>query len=260
LLKLREYFREYPGVFAIVLTGSLARGRAVKGSCVDLVVFLGSRHFNLLSSTLDSRIKAYSRLGGNVCYYEGNVEGGIEFGDFRVDVSFTDGNFACNSENSFDITRDYLETTVGNLMVYSVTLYEKGKQLQRLKEKYLPFYDDALREIRLKGTASEFKYKVWKTAWLTERGEHFAALDTLLEAQRIFLQHLFIKRRKHPIDYVKWLKEQCSQILAMPELYQELAKTIDGLELSTKGIMEKTELLKGLFARYGSSDAVPRSS
>jgi hypothetical protein len=115
----------------------------------------------------------------------------------------------------------------------------------------LPFYDDALRIIRLKGTAEEFGYKIWKTKWLAERGECFAALDALLEAQRIFLQHLFIKERKYPIDYVKWLREQCSQILAMPELYQELTRIVDKVELTENGIFERSNLLEKLFIRYG---------
>jgi len=260
LTRLVEYFREYHGVYAIVLTGSLARGKAVKGSCIDLFVFLRTKHLKLLASTINSRIEAYSRLGGQICYYEGKVEGGIEFGDVRVDVGFTDGSFNCSHEYSFDITRDDLEPTVGNLLVYSVPLHQKGKQFQRLKQKYLPFYDDALREIRLKGTAEEFDYKIWKTKWLAKRGEYFAALDALLEAQRIFLQHLFIKERKYPIDYVKWLREQCSQILAMPELYQELAQIVDGIELAENGILERSDLLEKLFTRYGSCGASLRPS
>lgn len=255
LTMLVEYFREYSGVYAVVLTGSLARGKAVKGSCIDLFVFLRSKHLSLLASTINSRTEAYSRLGGQICYYQGKIEGGIEFGDVRVDVGFTDGSFNCTHEYSFDITRDDLETTVGNLLVYSVLLYQEGKQFQRLKQKYLPFYDDALREIRLKGTAEEFDYKIRKTKWLAKRGEYFAALDALLEAQRIFLQHLFIKERKYPIDYVKWLREQCSQILAMPKLYQELAQIVDGIELAKNGIIERGDLLEKLFTRYGSCGA-----
>jgi len=251
LTKIVNYFKKYPGVYAIVLTGSLARGKAVKGSCVDLFIFLPTKHLRSLASAINSRIEAYSRLGGQIAYYEGEVEGGIEFGDVRVDVGFTDGNFNNSHEHSFDITRDDFETTVGNLLVYSVPLYQKGRQFQRLKQKYLPFYDNALREIRLKGTAEEFDYKIWKTRWLAERGEHFAALDALLEAQRIFLQHLFIRERKYPIDYVKWLREQCSQILAMPELYQEITKIVDGIKLTKNGIFEKSNLLEGLFVRHG---------
>jgi len=181
-----DYFGKYRGVYAIVLTGSLARGKAVEGSCVDLFIFLDTKNLRSLASTISSRIEAYSRLGGKIAYHEGEVEGGIEFGEVRVDVGFTDGRFNCKHKNSFDITRDEFETTVGNLLVYSVPLYQKGKQLQLLKQKYLPFYDDALREIRLEGTSKEFSYKIWKTRWLAERREYFAALEALLEAQRIF--------------------------------------------------------------------------
>jgi hypothetical protein len=218
LARLVEYFRNYPGVYAIVLIGSMATGKAVEGSCIDLFIFLHKKHLDSLASTINSRTWAYSRINGRICYYAGDVEGGIEFGNIRVDLGFTDGDFKRDRENSFDITRDEFETTVGNLLAYSIPLYQKGKKFQRLRQKYLPFYDDRLRNIRLKGTAEEFSYKIWKTRWLAERGEYFAALEALLESQWIFLQHLFIKERKYPIDYTKWLKDQCTEILAMPKL------------------------------------------
>lgn len=244
-----EYFKTYSGVDAIVLTGSLARGKAVEGSCIDLFIFLGKRQFDTLASTLESRAKAYSSLGGRICYYEGEVEGGILFGDVRVDICFTHGKLDPKSGNSFDITRDEFETTIGNLFAYSVTLYEKGTRYEKLKQKYLPFYNDELRKIRLTGTREEFAYKIWKTKWLAERGEYLSSLETLLEAQRIFLQHLFIKKRKYPIDYVKWIKEQCSQILQMPDLYQELTSVINGIELTKKGLAKKANTLEKLFLK-----------
>jgi predicted nucleotidyltransferase len=250
LTRLVEYFRSYPGVYAIVLTGSLARGKAVKGSCIDLFIFLHRKYLKHLASTITSRAEAYSRLNGQICYYDGDVEGGIEFGSIRVDLGFTDGNFKGDSENSFGITRDEFETTVGNLLVCSIPLYQKGMKFQRLKQKYLPFYDDDLRSIRLRGTAEEFAYKIWKTRWLAERGEYFAALEALLESQRIFLQHLFIKERKYPIDYAKWLKDQCAEILALPKLYQELISIINGIELAKNCIVEKSDMLEKLFKRY----------
>lgn len=250
LTRLVEYFRNYPGVYAIVLIGSVARRKAIEGSCIDLFVFLNKKHLKLLASTIASRIKAYSRLNGQICYYNGDVEGGVEFGNIRVDLGFTDGDFKGHSENSFDITRDEFETTVGNLLAYSIPLYQRGKKFQRLKQKYLPFYDDRLRSTRLKGTAEEFSYKIWKTRWLTKREEYFAALEALLESQRIFLQHLFIKKRKYPIDYTKWLKDQCTEILAVPKLYQELISIINGIELTENCIVEKSELLEKLFRRY----------
>jgi predicted nucleotidyltransferase len=245
-----EYFRRYPGTSAIVLTGSLARGKAVKGSCIDLAVFLGKEAFASLGSTVNRRAKAYARLGGRICYHSGNVEGGVGFGNIRVDLIFTDGRLDPQQQDSYDVTRDEFETTVGNLFVYSVPMYVRGRAYQRLGERYLPFYDDRLRKIRLQATATEFQHKTWKARWLAERGEYTAALYSLLEAQRIFIQHLFIKERKYPIDYVKWLREQCEGILRMPDLYQELASTLRGIELTQEGIAERSAMVEALFAKY----------
>jgi predicted nucleotidyltransferase len=250
LVDLVKYFKGYTGVYAIVLTGSLARGKAVKGSCIDLFVFFDEESFKALASTVKSRVDAYSRLNGQICYYENGLEGGIEFGDVRVDVGFTDGKFNPCRENSFDITRDDFETTIGNLFVYSVVMYEKNGRYQQLKRKYLPFYDDGLRRARLNGTTKEFDYKMWKTRWLAKRGEHFAAFYALLEAHRILLQHLFIKERKYPIDYTKWLEEQCSRVLRMPNLYRELLSVMNGIELTENGIEDKSNLLESLFSQY----------
>jgi hypothetical protein len=60
---------------------------------------------------------------------------------------------------------------------------------------------------------------------------------------------LFIKKRKYPIDYVKWIKDQCSQILQMPDLYRELVSVVDGIELTKKGLTKKADILERLFVR-----------
>jgi len=250
LAKVIGYFKRHRDVYAIVLTGSLARGKAVEGSCIDMCIFLEKRCFDALASTVKSRSEAYSRLGGNICFHEGELEGGILFGDVRVDLIFTYGKFDFHSENSLDITRDEFETTIGNLFAHSVLLYEKGKRYQKLKQKYLPFYNSRLRKARLAGTRDELNYKIWKTKWLAERGEYLASLAVLLEAQRIFLQYLFIKKRKYPIDYIKWVKEQCIHILRMPVLYHELVSTIDGVELTKRGMNAKANTLEKLFLKY----------
>jgi hypothetical protein len=248
-----EYFQKQRGVYAIVVTGSLARGKAVKGSCIDLFIFFEKAQLKALASTTRSRADDYSRFGGQICYYQNELEGGIEFGEVRVDVGFTDGKFAPSHSNSYDITRDEFETTIGNLFVYSVPLYEKSQKYRRIRQKYLPFYNDELRRTRLAGTSEEFQYKIWKTRWLAERGEYFAAVDSLLEAHRIFLQHLFIRERKYPVDYVKWIKEQCSEILGMPSLYQELVSVIDGIELNQETIVRKSRLLAKMFCKYAAT-------
>ena len=253
LEKMVRYFEVFPSVSAIVLTGSLARGRAVIGSCIDLCVFLDKEGYEALASGLKARTKAYSRMGGEVCYYAGEVEGGVEFDDIRVDIEFTDGKFQ-TGHMSFDIVRDEFETTIGNLLVYCLPLFQKGNKYQRLRSKYLPFLSDALRKEGLAGTESEFSYKIWKTRWLASRGEYFAALVTLLEAKRIFLQHLFIRERKYPIDYVKWLKEQCEAILGMPELYAKLADAVEGIELNKRGINEKATVLEQMMQQYGAHE------
>ena len=250
LADLVDYFKGYPGVYAIVLTGSLARAKAVKESCIDLFVFLSEEEYKALQSTVKSRAEAYSRLNGQVCYCKDGVEGGKAFEGVRIDVGFTDGKFSPCRENSFDITRDEFETTIGNLFVYSILLFQRNGHHQQLKKKYLPFYGEGLRKARLNGTAKEFGYKIWKTRWLAKRGEPFAALCTLLEAHQIFLQHIFIRERKYPIDYTKWLKEQCSEILRMPALYHELLSVISGIELTEKGIQEKSNLLENLYVQY----------
>jgi hypothetical protein len=62
---------------------------------------------------------------------------------------------------------------------------------------------------------------------------------------------LFIKRRKYPIDYTKWLKDQLSEILTLPGLYQELAALINGFELTVEAFKERSLSLEKLFAQYG---------
>jgi len=244
-----KYYETYPCVCAVVLIGSLARGKAALGSCIDLAVFLHDEGFKKLASRLTNRANAYSRLGGEICFYSGDLEGGVQFDNVRVDLVFTDGRFR-KGRNPFDMVNDEFETTIGNLLVYGVPLFTKGSKYQHLRSKYLPFYTEDLRQERLDGTRSEFNYKVWKTRWLASRGEYIAAFDTLLQTTRIFLQHLFIKQRKYPIDYCKWLKEQCESILATSELYPKLAAIIQDTKLTKTGIDKKAAMLERLMQQY----------
>ena len=250
LNKTVKYYRVYPHVFAVVLIGSLARGKATLGSCIDLAIFLQGEEFKKLAYRLNDRAKAYSRLGGRICFYSGDVEGGVQFDDIRVDLVFTDGRFR-KGRNPFDMVKDEFETTIGNLFVYGVPLFTKGNKYQSLRSKYLPFYGEDLRQKRLDGTSNEFNYKVWKIRWLASRGEYIAAFHTLLETTRIFLQHLFIKQREYPIDYSKWLREQCESVLAMPGLYPKLAALIQDTKLTKSGIEKKVAMLERLMQQYG---------
>ncbi len=253
LTGLLGFYRDYPGVYAIAVIGSLARDRAVKDSCIDLCIFLDKEQFDALPSTIQLRAEAYTQLNGEISYHVGQIEGGITFGDVRVDLIFTDGSFKAYRKNSFDIVRDEFETTIGNLFVYAALLYEKDRRYQDLREHYLPFYDDGLRNDRLKGTAGEFRFKIWKTRWLARRGLFFASLSSLLEAKRIFLQHLFIKEEKYPIDYTKWLKEQLGQILGMPHVYERLVACVSGLELEEDSLCMRSRMLEELFCEYAAS-------
>jgi len=146
---------------------------------------------------------------------------------------------------------DGFELEIGNDFVYCLPLYERDDTYKSLARKYLPYYGDDIRKERLEATRKEFEDRIKKAKWLAERGLLFNALSTLQFSSKIFLQHLFIKRRVYPIKYDKWVKYQIVDILHEPELYKKLVEIHTIPKLTNKFLMAKADLLHNLMQKYG---------
>src|SRR5262245_40654241 len=207
-----EHFAGRPGVDAVLLLNSCARGKATTDSCLDLLVLVPENApiGGLEQEWADFRqtsevVAALSRVGA--------------FSDVHLDV--LDGRFEVPRHPDDEYPDDF-EIVLGNYLVYAAPLWERGDRLARLRRPWLPYYDEALRRERLAAVRWCCRHHLDHIPLYVERGLYFAAFDRLYTAFRCFFQALFIARRTYPIAYNKWIGEQVVDILGLPGLYARL--------------------------------------
>jgi hypothetical protein len=139
---------------------------------------------------------------------------------------------------------------IGNILAYSVPLWEQGDYLRLLKSQWLPYYGDALRRERLEIVRRYGMNNLQHIPGYIDRGLYFQAFHRLWHAFGEFLQGLFIARRVYPIAYDKWVREQVEEILGMPQLYGILSKLFEIQHFESGEIGEKARIVEGLWAEY----------
>ena len=237
------FFSSVSDVEAVILTGSCAREKATKDSCLDITV--------LLTQKTPSRKR--SALEEQWCdFYEKETV----FNNLRkvgryshVDLDFGDGCFT-PEPRSWTSGPDEFELDIGNTIVYSVPLWERASYFRFLKAKWLPYYGDGLRQERLAAVRKFCLNNLDHIPLYVDRGLYFQAHDRLYNAFQEFLQALFISRRTYPIAYDKWIREQVEEILCMPQLYGQLLKLFEITHFESQEIAEKARRLSRLWDKH----------
>jgi len=167
----------------------------------------------------------------------------------HVDLEFADGCFA-PGPHSWTSGPDAFELEIGNTLVYSAALWERGDTLKRLKARWLPYYGEELRQERLAMVRRFCFNNLEHIPPYVERGLYFQAFNRLYDALREFLQALFIARRTYPIAYDKWIREQIVEILGLPELYRELPTLLEIRQFESQEIADRARELWRLVEAY----------
>jgi len=257
--KMVDYYKSDSRVFAVVLFGSLARGQGVPGSNIDLVVFVYPKDFKSFFKIENThkRVDDYIKMGGKPNYYLGatcgprtgqETEYSIDFNDIRVNLMFRDD--IPRLRDQVGICVDHFELDIGNYFVYCLPLYERDDTYKSLARKYLPYYGDDIRKERLEATRKEFDYRIERAKKMAERGLVFNSISQLYISFAILLQHLFIRKRKYPIYYRKWIKSQIVDILHEPELYEQLLQIYAIPKLTSEILKAKADLLHNIMQKY----------
>jgi hypothetical protein len=149
-----------------------------------------------------------------------------------VDFHATSGNFG-PGPRGWTSGPDEFELDVGNEIAYSLPLWERNRHLAELRERWLPFYDEELRNARLSQARMYAINDLDHIPLMIDRAEPFHAFHRLYFGFQGFLQALFIAHRTYPIAYDKWIREQVEELLGLPELYEELPAIVGvgGLDL-----------------------------
>lgn len=240
-----QFFAGQPGVEAVLLTCSCARGKATRDSCLDMAV--------ILSPALPDEDRELLR----VRWEDGHPQDAVfealkQAGLFsQVEVTLSDGVFA-PGKRGWTAEPDNFELEIGNLLRYSVPLWvpEAGLYLEELKARWLPYYEEPLRRVRLAETRRFCLNNLRHIPPFVSRGLYFQAFYRLAGAFREFMQALFIARRTYPVAYDKWIHEQVAEILGLPELYVQLPPLFEIGRLESDELIDKARALEGLLEAY----------
>jgi hypothetical protein len=225
---------------AILLVNSCARGKATSDSCLDIKVLIPE---GCDASELDETwqrhyasdpVFAALRRAGAFSFVHLDIEDG------RLDLA----------QHPADEYPDFSEVVIGNLLVYSAPLWERGDRLAQMRRRWLPYYEEGLRQERLAEVRWCCQHYLEHIPPYIERGLYFQSFARLWAAFQMFLQALFITRRTYPISYDKWIHEQVVEILGLPELYAQLPHLFEIEHFESAALVGKAQDLQRLLDTY----------
>jgi predicted nucleotidyltransferase len=247
--RLVKYYSKWRSVYAVVVVGSLANGFAAADSDVDLCVLTDNFDSKQYARSNQIRFDAYERMGARVEWRYRGIEEFLYFGDTRVDLDFSTGDYTAFTD-PFDVVRDGYELSLGNVFVYGAPVYLRSDGKYWAKRRgILPYYDDALRSVRMEALKREFAYKSARVARNAERGNLLMALEDLVYAWREFAQLVFMSKRVYPVSYDKWLAQQDQRLLGSKLLCEANSEVFGDAGLNTEqGLKHAADRLRRLFA------------
>jgi predicted nucleotidyltransferase len=231
-----NFFRPYDHVEAVLVTNSCARGTATSESDLDMAVLISPDTSTTERLGLEKSWQAFSAADK---VFRSLRQAGRFTG---VHLDLFDGRFTPNVWDDGG-GPDGFELEVGNLLVYSAPLWERGDALKDLKAVWLPYYAEDLRQERLTMVRQACHYDLDHIAFYVSRQLYCQAFDRLYKAFQEFLQALFIARRTYPLAYNKWIREQIEDRLGLPELYTQLPQVLEVNRLESSDVLSKHKSL-----------------
>jgi predicted nucleotidyltransferase len=238
-----EFFLAQAHVDTILVVNSCARGRAVVGSDLDLAVLITPA---AASQEVESLTMKWQRFMATQPLVHRFQSAG-RFTYVHLDV--IDGRFTPTVWDEGG-GPDSFEVEIGNRIVHSAPLYEAGLYFRQLRSQWLPYYAEELRLSRLAMVREACVRDLEAVPVFLERGLYFQAFDRLYKAFQEFLQALFVARRTYPLAYNKWIREQVSDWLSLPDLYQELPPILSVGRIDSGELGERAKALRVLLDRW----------
>ena len=232
-----EFLKAEKDVMAITLTGACARGEGSYDSDIDLEIF--TKDIDAGKATWKKFDKFKSTLGTSNevgKYFDIDLHIGLAKIE-PIKRGWTDGP-------------DNFELEIGNRFIYSQLVFEKDDYFTKARAKYFPYYDENLRQEKLKEALKFCKNNIGHIEPYIKRGLYFQAFKRLYDASKEFLQALFIYKKIYPIAYDKWVKKQIVEILQLPELYKNFVSLYEVSNLESDELVSKGEKLHNLLNQY----------
>lgn len=239
-----HFFTSNYDIDAVMLVNSCARGKATRDSCLDINILVQPESLKTQITTLEAGWASFDESDASIQALKATGKYSV------VHLDFVDGVFTPYEQDEA-AGPDWFEVSVGNLLAYSVPLWQGSDHLSQIKTLWLPYYNDELRAQRLTQVRWFCLNNLHHIPLYIERGLYFQSFDRLYNAYQEFLQALFIARRTYPIAYNKWIREQVKEILGEPALYDQLThlfeiKHFESVEIVDKAM--KVEALLEIFA------------
>ncbi len=231
-----DFFAARDKTDAVLLVNSCARGKATRDSCLDIKVLVPA---GMDASELETDWERH-RASAPVF---GALERVGVFSDIHLDIE--DGTYDPDPHPK-DEYPDFFEVRIGNALVYSVRLWERGDRLAHLRQRWLPYYEEHLRHARLAEVRWCCQHYLEHIPPYVERGPYFQSFARLWGAFQMFLQALFIAHRTYPIAYDKWIHEQVVELLGLPDLYLHLPPLFEIERFESAALVGKARDLQRL--------------
>lgn len=145
---------------------------------------------------------------------------------------------------------DSYELDIGNTYVYSALVFERDQYFTEASKRYLPYYDESLRQERLAEVLKFCINNLDHIPLYNARELYFQSFSRMYDASREFLQALFISRKVYPIAYDKWIKKQLVEILDLPDVYKQLVSVYEVSDLEGDDLITNSEKLRKLVEEY----------
>jgi predicted nucleotidyltransferase len=241
-----EYFVSNYKIDAVLLVNSCARGKATRDSCLDIIVLVKPESSRSPLKDLEAGWEEFEKSDQTIraLYQAGKYS--------VVHPDFIHGIFTPREQDEAAGPDDF-EIQIGNFLAYSVPLWEGSDYFRQLKEQWLPYYPDELRQQRLERVRWFCLNNLHHIPLYIERGLYFQSFDRLYNSYQEFLQALFIARRTYPIAYNKWIREQVEEILGLPELYAQLTHLFEIKHFESSEIVDKAKEVEELLEKYAPS-------
>lgn len=239
----RDYFLANPYIDTVLVVNSCARGQAVPESDLDFAILSKPDVSQVEIKNIEIAWQDYMLTQSTILKYKQSSP----FSHLHLDI--IDGNYTPTIWE-IGVVSDCFELEIGNQICYSTPMDYEGLYFKELQTKWLPYYNDELRQCRLTMIKNACEYDLKHIPVLLERELFFHAFDILCKAFQEYLQILFIANKIYPIAYNKWIKYQIFNLINKPNLYPKLSpilsiKNIESNEMNDKAEMI-SELLKNL--------------
>jgi predicted nucleotidyltransferase len=238
-----SYFQQLPETAAVLLVNSCARGRATPDSCLDVLVLVAPETLAQQGQQLNDNWQAFYKTDP---HFVALAQAG-RFAEVHLDIE--DGRYT-PTPRTIDEPADSFELAVGNHLAYSLVLWERSGYATQLKQQWLPYYAETLRQERLVQIQNACRHHLDHIPLYARRELYFAAFDRLYTGFQLFMQALFIAHSTYPIAYNKWIREQVEVILELPDLYRLLPGVLEVRPFISGIITSRAQELATLLELY----------